>query len=50
MKGSIIEWITPEGQVIIPPINRKFKHDRGFHHKRTGALLCPAGIDWTVPQ
>lgn len=20
--------------------------DRGFHHERTGALLCPAGLDW----
>jgi hypothetical protein len=20
--------------------------DRGFHHERTGALLCPAGMDW----
>jgi hypothetical protein len=21
--------------------------DRGFHHERTGALLCPAGLDWS---
>jgi hypothetical protein len=22
------------------------KIDRGFHHERTGALLCPTGLDW----
>jgi hypothetical protein len=26
------------------------KIDRGFHHERTGALLCPAGIDWSNPE
>lgn len=23
------------------------KLDRGFHHERTGALLCPAGLNWS---
>jgi hypothetical protein len=50
MKGAIIDWITPKGQTITPPLNRKTKSDRGFHHERTGALLCPAGLDWSVPQ
>ena len=22
------------------------KTDHGFHHKQTGALLCPADLDW----
>jgi hypothetical protein len=26
---------------------RNVKLDRGFHHERTGALLCPAGLDWS---
>lgn len=25
---------------------RNLKFDRGFHHDQTGALLCPAGLDW----
>lgn len=50
MKGSVLEWITPEGQAIIPPIHPRSKHDRGFHHEQTGALLCPAGVDWGIPQ
>jgi hypothetical protein len=29
-----------------PPLARNVKIDRGFHHDRTGALLCPAGLDW----
>jgi hypothetical protein len=49
MKAAIIDWITPKGQTLIPPLNRKIKSDRGFHHERTGALLCPAGMDWSVP-
>jgi hypothetical protein len=24
--------------------------NRGFHHERTGALLCPAGMDWSDPE
>ena len=49
MKAAVIDWITPKGQTLIPPLNRKIKSDRGFHHERTGALLCPAGLDWSVP-
>jgi hypothetical protein len=50
MKSAIIDWITPPGQTLEPPLNRKIKTTRGFHHERTGALLCPAGLDWSVPQ
>lgn len=46
LKGSVLDWITPKGQALIPPIARNVKIDRGFHHERTGALLCPAGLDW----
>jgi hypothetical protein len=49
MKAAIVDWITPKGQTLTPPLNRKIKSDRGFHHERTGALLCPAGMDWSVP-
>ncbi|KAG2039792.1 hypothetical protein BDR03DRAFT_933075 [Suillus americanus] len=35
------------GQVVIPPLSRNIKSDRGFNHEVTGALLCPAGLDWS---
>jgi hypothetical protein len=38
------------GQVLNPPLSRNVKVDRGFHHERTGALLCPAGLDWHHPE
>jgi len=47
LKGSILDWITPRGQPLNPPLARNVKIDRGFHHERTGALLCPAGMDWS---
>ncbi|KAH7918332.1 hypothetical protein BV22DRAFT_1024769, partial [Leucogyrophana mollusca] len=46
LKGAVIDWITPRGQSLQPPLARNVKVDRGFHHERTGALLCPAGLDW----
>ena len=46
MKGLIIDWITPKGQSLTPHIPRNVKSGRGFNHDRTGALLCPAGLDW----
>jgi hypothetical protein len=46
LKGPILDWITPRGQLLNPPLGRNIKMDRGFHHERTGALLCPAGLDW----
>ena len=46
MKGAIINWITPKGQTLNPHIPRNAKVCWGFHHKWTGALLCPAGYDW----
>ena len=32
--------------MLNPHIPRNTKACRGFHHKWTGALLCPAGYDW----
>ncbi|KAG2364137.1 hypothetical protein BDR07DRAFT_1450443 [Suillus spraguei] len=28
------------------PLSRNIKSDCGFNHEVTGALLCPAGLDW----
>ncbi|RDB18541.1 hypothetical protein Hypma_000280 [Hypsizygus marmoreus] len=50
MKSSIIDWITPPGEALCPPLNRRTKSDRGFQHERTGSLLCPAGLDWNCPE
>ena len=46
MKSAIIDWITPKGQSLTPHIPRNVKSGRGFNHDRTGALLCPADLDW----
>ncbi|KAH6867767.1 hypothetical protein BKA70DRAFT_1132631, partial [Coprinopsis sp. MPI-PUGE-AT-0042] len=47
LKSAVIDWITPPGGVLVPPLQRNIKTDRGFHHNRTGQLLCPATLDWT---
>jgi len=49
LKGNILDWIVPPGQSLTPPLSRNVKMDRGFHHERTGTLLCPAGMDWSDP-
>jgi hypothetical protein len=46
LKSVILDWITPRGQPLNPPLARNIKTDRRFHHERTGALLCPAGLNW----
>ena len=46
MKVAIIDWITPKGQSLTPHIPCNVKSRRGFHHDHTGALLCPAGLNW----
>ncbi|TEB28677.1 hypothetical protein FA13DRAFT_1755807 [Coprinellus micaceus] len=50
MKSAIVDWITPHRQVLNPPIQRNVKTDRGFHHERTGELLCPVNLDWKDPK
>jgi hypothetical protein len=50
LKSAILDWIMPRGQPLNPPLMRNVKTDRGFHHERTGALLCPAGLDWSDPS
>ncbi|KJA13711.1 hypothetical protein HYPSUDRAFT_208140 [Hypholoma sublateritium FD-334 SS-4] len=42
-----VDWLTPPGEPLIPPIPRNVKTGRGFHHEITGGLLCPAGVDWS---
>ncbi|KAH6872022.1 hypothetical protein BKA70DRAFT_1130313 [Coprinopsis sp. MPI-PUGE-AT-0042] len=50
LKGVILDWITPRGQSLQPPLMRNVKTDRGFYHPRTGELLCPIGHDWNDPE
>ncbi|KAF6744232.1 hypothetical protein DFP72DRAFT_826256 [Ephemerocybe angulata] len=50
LKSVIVDWITPPGGVLMPPIQRNIKTDRGFHHPRTGELLCPVNLDWNDPK
>jgi Family of unknown function (DUF6698) len=47
LKSAILDWIVPCGELINPPIARNIKANRGFNHDKTGALLCPAGLDWS---
>lgn len=47
LKSAVLEWLVPKGQAVIPPLSRNIKSDRGFNHEVTGALLCPAGLDWS---
>ncbi|KAG6913306.1 hypothetical protein DXG01_007853 [Tephrocybe rancida] len=49
LKSVILDWIIAKGQSLTPPISRHMKTDRGFHHERTGELLCPTGKDWNDP-
>ncbi|KAG0697356.1 hypothetical protein DFH29DRAFT_984304 [Suillus ampliporus] len=46
LKSAVLEWLVPRGQAVIPPLSRNIKSDQGFNHEVTGALLCPAGLDW----
>ena len=47
LKGTVIDWITPQDQSLNPPLVWNIKSDREFHHERTRALLCPTGFDWS---
>jgi hypothetical protein len=47
LKSAVLDWITPRGESLSPPIARNVKSDRGFNHEKTGFLLCPAGLDWS---
>jgi hypothetical protein len=49
MKGAVLDWITPRDAPLNPPLARNIKTNWGYHHRTTGALLCPAGIDWNDP-
>ncbi|KAG1893986.1 uncharacterized protein F5891DRAFT_962141, partial [Suillus fuscotomentosus] len=46
LKPAILDWISPKGAAIQPPLHRNSKIDRGFNHELTGSLLCPAGLNW----
>jgi hypothetical protein len=50
LKGTILDWIAPPGETLSPPLARNIKCDRGYHHERTGALLCPTGFDWACAE
>ncbi|KZP02582.1 hypothetical protein FIBSPDRAFT_915479 [Athelia psychrophila] len=46
LKSAIVDWITPKDAPLNPPLARNIKSDRGYHHERTGQLLCPAAWNW----
>ncbi|KAG2152839.1 hypothetical protein DEU56DRAFT_727563 [Suillus clintonianus] len=50
LKSAVIDWISPKGIAIQPPLHRNSKIDRRFNHELTGSLLCPTGLDWKDPE
>ncbi|TEB28543.1 hypothetical protein FA13DRAFT_1633084, partial [Coprinellus micaceus] len=50
LKSAIVDWITPPNVTLTPPLTRNVKTGRGFHHQRTGELLCPVNLDWDDPK
>ncbi|KAG1724908.1 hypothetical protein EDB19DRAFT_1621948, partial [Suillus lakei] len=46
LKSAILNWISPKGAAIQPPLHRNSKINHGFNHELTGSLLCPARLDW----
>ncbi|KAL4070463.1 hypothetical protein J3A83DRAFT_4358645 [Scleroderma citrinum] len=50
LKGAVLDWITPRGQGLVLPLACNMKVNCSFNHKQTGALLCPAGLDWSNPE
>ncbi|KAJ3501625.1 hypothetical protein NMY22_g18862 [Coprinellus aureogranulatus] len=50
LKSAVVNWITPPNQVLLPAIPRNVKHGRGYHHDRTGWLLCPVNLNWGDPK
>ena len=47
LKRTILDWIVPCGEPLIPPIAHNIKADRGFNHEKMGFLMCPAELDWS---
>lgn len=45
MKGPILDWLSAS-EVLTPSLHRRNKSPRGYNHPRTGALLCPTGLEW----
>ncbi|KAH6896197.1 hypothetical protein BKA70DRAFT_1116609, partial [Coprinopsis sp. MPI-PUGE-AT-0042] len=46
IKHAVLDWITPPGGYLVPPLSRNIKTDRGFFHPTTGKFLCPAEYNW----
>ena len=47
IKAPVVDWITSPKGVLTLPTPRHVKADRGFHHARTGELLCPVNLNWS---
>ncbi|EGO04597.1 hypothetical protein SERLA73DRAFT_35493, partial [Serpula lacrymans var. lacrymans S7.3] len=47
LKGVVLDWITPRGELLHPCLSWNIKTDHGFNYERTGKLLCPAGLNWS---
>ena len=55
LKGVVLDWIFPrdgDTRNFLPidpppqPLGQNIKTTQGFNHPLTGALLCPAGLDY----
>jgi hypothetical protein len=48
--GSCISFLWGQSQSLHLPLACNIKMNQGSHHDLTGALLCPAGMDWANPE
>ncbi|KAH9917568.1 uncharacterized protein B0H18DRAFT_958319 [Fomitopsis serialis] len=46
LKRVVIDWITPAGEALTPPLSKTTNKGRGFDHVITGQLPCPCELDW----
>ena len=47
LKSAVAHWLNEHSPPPDPPVIVKSKTWRGFFHRVTGELLCPAEYDWT---
>ena len=50
LKGAILDWIVDPDEILAPPLSRNVKINRGFHHEKTGFLLCSTKLNWSDPE
>ncbi|EGO04635.1 hypothetical protein SERLA73DRAFT_44444, partial [Serpula lacrymans var. lacrymans S7.3] len=50
IKTTVIDWIMPKGQTLLPHLHCNIRTGCGFNHNYTSALLFSIGLDWSDPE